>query len=379
MKVALIHDWLNQMGGAERVLLTLATMFPEAPIFTSIYSPDLVDERFRNINIHTSAMQKLPGVLTRHRWYLPLFPAAFDRMHVEGFDAVISNASAFCKGVRTPATSVHICYCLTPTRFVWNAAEYLAREEMMPALRLALIPLLIALRHWDRNMARRVDRFVAISQAVADRIKSRYRRDSEIIHPPVDVDSFAPGARVGDYYLVVSRLAPYKRIDLAVAACTKLNVSLKVIGSGRDLQSLMSIAGPTVQFLGQVNDAQVRHHLSQCKALIFPGEEDFGIVPVEAQASGRPVVAYGAGGALETVIAGRTGEFFYEPTVDSLSGVLKRFDDSRYSPTAMNAHAKQFGESVFVDKFARFVELAHREHQQALRAERVVNSRTEAS
>jgi glycosyltransferase involved in cell wall biosynthesis len=377
LKVALVHDWLNQMGGAERVLLTLGAMFPEAPIFTSIYGPDLVDARFREKNIHTSIMQKLPGVKTRHRWYLPLFPTAFDRMRIEGFDVVISNASAFCKGVRTPASSLHVCYCLTPTRFVWNAGEYLAREDMRPTLRLAVLPLLIALRRWDRNMAKRVDRFVAISQAVAARIKSRYRRNSEIIYPPVNVDSFAPGPRVGDYFLVVSRLAPYKRVDLAVAACTKLNVPLKVVGSGRDLQTLTSIAGPTVEFLGQVDDEQVRHYLARCKALIFPGEEDFGIVPVEAQASGRPVVAYGAGGALETVIPGRTGEFFHEPTVESLMEVLKRFDDSRYSPTEMNANAKQFGESVFADKFARFVRTARAEHKKSQYGGGVITTRPE--
>ena len=353
------------MGGAERVLLTFGAMYPEAPIFTSIYGPDLVDEEFGEKQIRTSAMQKLPGVLTRHRWYLPLFPTVFDRMRIEGFDVVISNASAFCKGVRTPAASVHICYCLTPTRFVWNAAAYLARENMRPALRLAILPLLIALRRWDRIMAGRVDRFVAISKAIAARVKDRYGRDSEIIFPPVDVDSFAPSTEIDDYFLVVSRLAPYKRIDLAVAACTKLGLPLKVIGSGRDSESLRSIAGPTVEFLGRLEDRQVKHHLARCKALIFPGEEDFGIVPVEAQASGRPVVAYGAGGALETVMEGRTGEFFDKPTVDSLMGVLSRFDDSRYSPTEMNSNAQRFGEAVFTKRFARFVETARSEHEKS--------------
>ena len=207
-------------------------------------------------------------------------------------------------------------------------------------------------------MAGRVDRFVAISKAIAARIKDRYGRDSEIIFPPVDVDSFAPSTEIDDYFLVVSRLAPYKRIDLAVAACTKLGLPLKIIGSGRDSESLRSIAGPTVEFLGRLEDAQVKHHLARCKALIFPGEEDFGIVPVEAQASGRPVVAYGAGGALETVVEGRTGEFFRNSTVDSLMGALSRFDDSRYSPKEMKANAQRFSEAVFTDRFTRFVETA---------------------
>ena len=211
----------------------------------------------------------------------------------------------------------------------------------------------------------RVDRFIAISKAIAARIKDRYRRDSEIIYPPVGVDSFTASTDISDYFLVVSRLAPYKRIDLAVAACTKLGLPLKVVGSGRDSESLRSIAGPTVEFLGQLDDGQVKHHLARCKALIFPGEEDFGIVPVEAQASGRPVVAYGAGGALETIVEGRTGEFFDKPTVDSLTAVLSRFDDSRYSPREMNANAQRFGEAVFTERFVRFVETARSEHEKA--------------
>ena len=365
LKVALVHDWLNQMGGAERVLLSLGTMFPLAPIFTSIYQPELVDTKFQEKNIHTSIIQNLPGIKTCHRWYLPFFPAAFYRTQLKGFDIIISNSSAFCKGVWTPASSLHVCYCLTPTRFLWNADEYLARENLIPPLRLTLLPLLLALRRWDQKMADRVDRFVAISRAVASRIKSHYGRDSVIIHPPVDVDSFSAVREIGDYFLVVSRLAPYKRVDLAVAACTRLKLPLKVIGSGRDLDPLKSMAGPTIEFLGQLDDAQVRYYLARCKALIFPGEEDFGIVPVEAQASGRPVVAYGAGGALDTIIPGQTGEFFNEPNVDALMEVLQHFDDSRYSPEEMNSNARKFGEAVFSEAFTRFVINAHAQHRKS--------------
>ncbi len=376
MKVALVHDWLNQMGGAERVLLTLKKVYPDAPIFTSIYGPDLVDDGFRAADVRTSVMQKLPGVLNRHRWYLPVFPVIFDRMRLDGFDVVISNASAFCKAVRLSPTSLHICYCLTPTRFVWNPSEYLARENMSIGLRVALVPVLSALRRWDRGMAKRVDRFVTISKSISARVKQLYGRDSEIIYPPVDTDSFSPSNEVEDYYLVVSRLAPYKRIDLAVSACTRLNARLKVIGAGRDRPALESIAGPTVEFEGRADDETVKHHLARCKALIFPGEEDFGIVPLEAQASGRPVIAYGAGGALETVIPGRTGEFFTTATVESLAAALRDFDHTRYSRIDMTTNAKCFAEPVFIEKLANYVRDAYAQHASGRSGGRSVANRS---
>ncbi len=362
MKIGLVHDWLNQMGGAENVLLQLSAMYPDAPVHTSIYGSGLVDARFGELDIRTNFIQGLPGVIRHHRWYLPVYPLAFNAIRLDGYDVVISNASAFCKSVRTPPETLHICYCLTPTRFVWSPNEYLAREDVPPALRSAMRPLLALMRAWDRRTSRRVDLFVAISRAVANRIRRFYRRESEVIYPPVATSAFTPASAVEDYFLVVSRLVPYKRIDLAVRACTELGLRLKVIGAGRDLQALEALAGPTVEFLGRQDDDVVRRHFSRCRALIFPGEEDFGITPVEAQAAGRPVIAFAGGGALDTVISGETGEFFTEPTVESLTRLLKDFDDSRYAANRMIQNAQRFDETVFVREMKHFVEMARAEH-----------------
>ena len=363
MKVGLVHDWLNQMGGAEKVLLELAAMYPGAPVHTSIFAPELVDPGFGYLDVRTSFMRRLPGVVGRHRWYLPVYPLAFNAMYLDGYDVVISNASAFCKSVRTPARTLHVCYCLTPTRFVWSPEGYLARENVGGGLRAGMRPLLAVLRAWDRRSARRVDRFVAISNAVAGRIRDYYGRESEVIYPPVATGDFVPVSAAEDYFLVVSRLAPYKRIDLAVRACSELGVPLKVIGAGRDGEALERLAGPTVEFLGRQDDASVRRHFARCRAFIFPGEEDFGITPVEAQAAGRPVVAFAAGGALDTVIPGVTGEFFKEATVESLATALKSFDGSRYAADRMITNAKRFDETVFVAAMRAFVENARAEHR----------------
>ncbi len=368
-KVGLVHDWLNQMGGAEKVLLELAAMYPEAPLHTSILAPELVDPGFGQLDVRTNFMQRLPGVVQRHRWYLPVYPLAFGATSLDDYDVVISNASAFCKSVRTPARTLHVCYCLTPTRFVWSPAGYLAREDVGAALRIGMRPLLALLRWWDRRSARRVDRFVAISNAVAERIRDYYGRESAVIYPPVATGVFKPVPEPEDYFLVVSRLAPYKRIDLAVRACTELGLPLKVIGSGRDRAALERLAGPTVEFLGRQDDEVVRRHFARCRAFIFPGEEDFGITPVEAQAAGRPVVAFAAGGALDTVLPGETGEFFHEPTVDLLARVLQSFDETRYSATRMVANAQRFDEAVFVQEMKSFVTGAWAEHTNGERAD----------
>ncbi len=357
-----MHDWLNQMGGAEKVLLQLSAMYPEAPVHTSIYGPDLVDASFAGLDVRTSFMQRLPGAVRRHRWYLPVYPLAFNAMRLDGYEVVISNASAFCKSVRTPPETLHICYCLTPTRFVWSPDEYLAREEVPPALRGALRPLLSLMRAWDRRAAQRVDRFVAISRAVAGRIRRYYGRESDVIYPPVATADFTPANVTEDYFLVVSRLAPYKRIDLAVRACTELGRPLKVVGSGRDRDALERLAGPSVEFLGRQDDVAVGRYFARCRALIFPGEEDFGITPVEAQAAGRPVVAFAGGGALETVIPGETGELFTDSTVESLARVLNDFDDSRYAASRMIRNAQRFDEAVFVREMKDFVGTARAEH-----------------
>lgn len=364
MKLALVHDWLNQVGGAEDVLADLVALYPGAPVYTSIYAPDLMPDAYRSWDIRTLWMDRLPGIYRHHQPYLPLYPAAWSGLDLSEFDVVLSNKSGFCHGFKKGADTLHVCYCLAPTRYVWQFEHYIAREGIGRPVELALRPLIAAMRRWDYAAARRVDHFIAISSEIRERIKTYYDRDSEIIFPPVDTARFAQAAvsdpaDVGDYYLIVSRLIPYKRIDLAVQAATRLGVPLKIGGRGRDLDRLKAMAGPTVEFLGYVSDDELPHLFARCKAFLFPGLEDFGITPVQAQAAGRPVIAYGGGGALDTVIPGMSGEHFDAMTVDSLTAVMAGFDASRYQPAAMQAHARRFDVSVFNDAISGYVTRAY--------------------
>ena len=356
MRIALVHDYLNQMGGAERVLLALHELFPEAPIYTSIYAPDRVDSRFRGLDIRTSFMQRLPLVKKHHQPFLPLFPFAFEQLDLRAYDLVISDSSAFAKGVVTAPNALHICYCHTPMRWAWNYFDYVERERLGPLARAALAPTIALLRQWDYATAARVDYFVANSPNVAQRIAKYYRRDSVYIPPPVDASQFEIAPSHDEYFLVVSRLVPYKRVDLAVLAFNQLRLPLRIIGSGRDARRLRRLAGPTIQFLGRQSDQEVRRQLARCRALIFPGEEDFGLTPLEAQASGRPVIAYGAGGALASIVPGRTGIFFQSPTSTSLALAVEAFRDDDFDPEAIRQHALTFDTAQFSQRFLRLVE-----------------------
>jgi glycosyltransferase involved in cell wall biosynthesis len=360
VNLALVHDWLNQVGGAEDVLTDLVAMYPGAPLYTSIYWREHMPDAWRGWPIRTLWMDRLPGVYTHHQRYLPLYPLAFGGLRLDGYDVILSNKSGFCHGVQKGVGATHVCYCLAPTRYVWQFEQYMDRERLGRAARLALRPLIGLLRRWDYAAAQRVDHFIAISTEVQDRIQHFYRRPSTIIYPPVEAaERFAPSGTVEDYYLVVSRLIPYKRIDLAVAACTRLGLPLLVAGSGRDRARLEALAGPTVTFLGRVPDGDLPDLMSRCKAFIFPGLEDFGIAPVQAQAAGRPVIAFQGGGALDTVIPGVTGEFFAEQTVDSLTAVLAAFDAGRYVAGRMRTHALKFDQAEFRRQLGAFVERAH--------------------
>ena len=357
MRVALVHDWLNQMGGAENVLEALVDVFPNAPIYTSIYDPRRVSPAYRAWDIRPSWMNRLPGVGAHHLWYLPLYPLAFESFDLSGYDVVISNKSAFAHSVITPPETVHICYCLTPTRFLWQYPAYRRREGIGRWANALLQPILTWQRMFDRLAADRVDYFIAISREVQARIRKFYRRESVIIHPPVDTERFVPGdGPPEEYYLVVSRLIPYKRVDLAVQACTQLGVPLFVVGEGRDRKALERMAGPTVRFLGRVSEQTLVQLMQRARAFIFPGLEDFGIAPVEAMACGRPVIAYAGGGALDTVIPGETGEFFHEQTPEALASVLATFDPGRYDPLRCRAQAERFATPVFQRKMRAFVE-----------------------
>jgi glycosyltransferase involved in cell wall biosynthesis len=356
VRVALVHDYLNQMGGAEKVLLALHDLYPDAPIYTSIYAPDRVDQRFRSFDIRTSSMQRLPLVKKKHQPFLPLFPQAFERMDLRAYDLVISDSSAFAKGVVTRPETLHICYCHTPMRWAWSYEDYVERERLGRLARAVLPRFITRLRQWDYATAARVDHFVANSPTVMARIAKYYRRESVYIPPPVETSRFAVSLERDDYFLIVSRLAPYKRIDLAVRAFSKLGLPLRVIGGGRDEKDLRKMAAKNVTFLGHLPDDEVRRQLSRCRALIFPGEEDFGITPVEAQACGRPVIAYGAGGALATVREGVTGVFFREQTPDALAEAVRGFRDEQFDPATIRRHAEEFDTARFARRFLRFVD-----------------------
>lgn len=367
MKFAIVHDYLNQYGGAERVLEEMHALWPDAPIFTSIYAPESMPPAYRQWDIRTSFMQALPGIARHHQPYLPLYPLAFETLDLSGYDVVVSNSSAFCKAVVTPPSTLHVCYCLTPMRWAWAYHEYVRRERLGSVARLLLPAYISYLRTWDAASANRVDHFIGISHAVASRIRKYYRRDAAVIYPPVNTAAFHVAPRADDFYLVVSRLIPYKRIDLAIQACTRMGRRLLVVGGGRDRASLERLAGRGVEFLGRVSEAELADLYARCRALIFPGEEDFGIVPLEAQAAGRPVVAFAGGGALETVCDGETGVHFREPTVQALMDAMKRLEASAFDPVRIRSHAQRFDSQVFRDGISSFIERAlHARDQERL-------------
>jgi glycosyltransferase involved in cell wall biosynthesis len=359
MKIALVHDWLNQYGGAERVLEKLVEMYPSAPLYTSIYWRDGMPDTYRRWNIRTSWLDRAPGIYRHHQPYLPLYPLAFRSFDLSGYDVVLSNKSGFCHGVAT-GNALHICYCLAPTRYVWSLDAYAEREAMSRAARLALKPVIAWQRRWDYAAAQRVTQFVAISAEIQGRIRRYYNRNSVVIHPPVDLQRYRPATSHDDYYLVVSRLIPYKRIDLAIEAFNRLKRPLWISGSGRDLDRLRAIAGPTIRFLGRVPDADLPELMARCKAFVFPGREDFGITPVEAQAAGRPVIAYGAGGALDTLVDGRTGVLFGEQTADALIDAARRLDAMDFDAGAIRDNAARFDTAVFKRKLGEVVETCQR-------------------
>lgn len=358
MKLALVHDWLNQRGGAEDVLETLVALYPDAPVITGLYAPDQMPAAYRDWDIHTLWIDKLPGIHTHHQPYLPVYPFAWDSYRPTEYDVLLSNKSGFCHGLHQGEKTLHICYCLAPTRYVWQLNSYIAREGIGQLAQLGLRPLVQALKKWDYDAAQRVNHFIAISSDIQGRIRDFYDRDSVIIFPPVDTSRFQPSPVVEDYFLIVSRLIPYKRIDLAVQAATRLGLPLKIGGRGRDLDRLKEMAGPTVEFLGFVPDDQLPDLMARCKAFLFPGLEDFGITPVQAQAAGRPVIAYGGGGALDTVIPGRTGQLFDHLTVESLMAAMASFNARSYDVKTLRAHAERFDTQIFNQQISSFVEQA---------------------
>jgi glycosyltransferase involved in cell wall biosynthesis len=361
MRVALVHDWLTGMRGGERCLEVFCELFPQADLYTLLHVPGTVSPVIERRRIVTSFVQRLPDAARRYRSYLPLFPAAVSRFDLRGYDLVLSSSHCVAKGARGGAR--HVCYCFTPMRYVWDMyGEYFGAGAGL-ATRALMPPVAAALRRWDRRTSGRVHHFVAISRHVADRIQRFYDRAADVIYPPVDVQRFRLAEEPPeDFYLVVSALAPYKRINLAVAAATRLGQRLLVVGTGPEAEKLRGLAGRTVEFLGWRSDVEVADLYRRCRAILFPGREDFGIVPLEAMAAGRPVIAFAAGGALETVLPldgeePATGLLFAEQTVDALVAAIRRFDrdEPRFSPKSLRARAESFDRPRFKERVAAYL------------------------
>jgi glycosyltransferase involved in cell wall biosynthesis len=355
LNVAIVCSWLNQYGGAERVLEVVHGMFPEAPVYTSIYWPEALPAGYRSWDIRTSFLNRLPLIRQHHQPFLPLYPFGFETLDLAGYDLVLSVTSAFAHGVSVHPGATHVCYCLTPARFLWDYQAYARRERLGAAARMLLPFLLARLRTWDALAVNRVHHFIAISRAVQERIRECYHRPSHVIYPPVDTSAFVLSDEVDDYYLIVGRLVPYRRIDLAVQAFSALGLPLLIVGEGRDRRALERLAAPNVRFLGRVADDERKRLLSRCRAFLWPGEEDFGIAPLEANASGRPVIAYAGGGALETVVEGVTGTFFREQTPEALAEAVRSFDPAACEPAALRRHAERFDVARFQAALGEFI------------------------
>jgi len=356
MKVAIVYDRVNKIGGAERVVESVSELFPTATLFTSVYDKQK-SQWARKFTVKTSFLQKIPFLRNRHELIPYLMPLAFESFNFADYDLVISITSEASKGIIVGPGTKHVCICLTPTRYLWSGYDEYFKNLL---LRFLTKPIVWYLRRWDLIAAARPDEMIAISDNVRQRIKKYYGRHSEVVFPPADrlftQKLEYPEINERDFFLVVSRLVDYKRIDLAVKACNKLKLPLIIIGSGAEFEKLDALSGPTIKFMGKVSDAKLVAYYKNCRALIFPGEEDFGITMVEAQLAGKPVIAFGKGGALEIVENGKTGVYFKEQTVASLFSVLKKFNDNRYNTKDCKKNALLFSEKLFQRKFMRLLQ-----------------------
>jgi glycosyltransferase involved in cell wall biosynthesis len=357
-RLAIFHDNLAQMGGAERVTEALHKAFPEAALYTTLSVAERLSPYLQAAHIHTTWMQRLPWKARFFRHYFLLYPFAVESVDLRAYDVIITSCFGFAKGVRRREDALQVCYCHTPMRWVWRASDYFAKENVGVLKSLFLSLALKPLRSWEFRAARRPDFYIANSHVVARRLKDAFGIDSVVIPPPIETARFHASDTIENYFLILSRLVPYKRLDLAIQAATRLALPLKVVGSGPDLVRLRSLAGPTVEFLGRLPDDDVNRLVSRCQALIFPGEEDFGMAPLEVNAAGRPVIAFHGGGAVETIREGVNGMFFYEPTVDSLVDVVRRFQRAHWDVPAIQKHARSYDIAVFQQRIRNFIEKA---------------------
>ncbi|MDN3510880.1 MAG: glycosyltransferase [Candidatus Jettenia sp.] len=378
MRVAIVHDWLTGMRGGEKVLEILCEIFPESEIFTLIHIYGSVSKTIESKKIHTSFLQRIPFSKSRYRSFLPLFPLAIENFDVRNYDIVLSSSHCVAKGIITSPSTIHICYCHTPIRYVWDYYHtYFSNDKRGLISRLLIPAVAHYLRMWDVTSSNRVDYFVANSHNVAHRIKKYYKRPAKVIHPPVDCSFYTPPdvQGEGDYYLIVSAFAPYKRIDIAVDVFEKLRLPLIIIGCGQEDNLIRNMVKKYVQCLGWQSDESLKNYYRNCKALVFPGEEDFGIVPLEAQACGKPVIAFARGGALETVEGiypypefpgnmirkqpkALTGVFFKEQTTESLIEAVRFFEKHKsiFDPLSIRKHAESFDRLICKEKMKQYME-----------------------
>ncbi len=354
MNVALVYDRVNKIGGAERILMALHEIWPEASLYTSVYNSKTAPWAKIFPKIYTSFLQNFPFASTHHELYASFMPLAFESFNFDGYDVVISVTSEAAKGIITGPKTLHICYCLTPTRYLWSHYSDYFKNELFKFMSQ---PAIYYLRQWDKIAAQRPDYYVAISENVKKRIKDYYNCDSEVIYPPVDLDKWTANEQEEqkDYFLIVSRLVPYKRIDIAIETFNNLGLPLKIVGTGSQMGRLRALAKSNIEFLGELTDADLLQYYQGCRALIFTGEEDLGLTPVEAQACGKPIIAFRGGGATETIIEGKTGEFFYPQTANALLGVLKKFDRTKYRNEDLLKNVERFSFQRFENEFMNFV------------------------
>ncbi len=359
-KVALVHYWLVSMRGGEKVLESLCRMYPDAHIFTHVLHKEALSPFLQERTIHTSFIQKLPLARKHYQKYLPLMPLALEQLDLSDYDLIISSESGPAKGVLTRSESTHVCYCHSPMRYLWDMYHQYLASASLP-MRLAMRLYFPRLRAFDVLSANRVDHFVANSKTVAQRIKKHWRREASVVHPPINIEDFQIASSDREsFYLYVGQLVDYKRVDIAIKACTKLNRKLLVVGEGEAQKKWQALAGPSVKFLGRISTGEIIKLYSTCKALLFPGEEDFGLVPVEAMATGAPVIAYGRGGATETVINESTGLFFYEQSADALCAAIQDFEamHSNFDAKIIREHALCFDEKSFAQNMFAEIEQA---------------------
>ncbi|TSA45777.1 glycosyltransferase family 4 protein [bacterium] len=357
MKVALVHEFLTQLGGAERVLETFHEFFPEAPVYTLIYDPAKTRGIFDEWDVRTSFLQKFPAIPKHYKWYLPLMPKAIESFDFSGYDLVISDSSAFAKGIITKKPTLHICYCHTPTRYLWESLDEYVDSQPYPKIIKAALRLYLKknLKKWDLKASKRPDFIIANSETVRDRIRKYYSRESEIIPPPVDTDFFKPVSPKSDFFFTASRLEPYKKIHLVVEAFKRLGLPLKVAGDGTELASLKEIGGPTVEFLGKVTDEKLRELYSQARAFVFPPYEDAGIMPLESLACGTPVIGLSSGGTAEFIKDRETGVLFAKQNVESIAQAVKKFETLYFDPAKLRANALPYSKQNFANSIQNFL------------------------